>query len=502
MKEDYSTYKHPKSLYGKEESIGYNNPKRANDNQSTISQTSNCKQIQYQPKSKPKLKQLKDAKGNIISLDKENEAVVFKNILVHLNYFESIKKVKSNGTYSFEVGGENTIRKFIEIVKKIERDSSISSKISKKSNPIISNPILLYSLSRVGFNSEFFAEFGGYYDEYTKKELVDIKTLSSLSKLEKKWLNSVLTQSPIAAIMDKYGFYSAVSHMLLGLSAGINRKVDFFPEKSSGSKGELGLKRGIRRFDNLLGSTISGDIGQVVVEILLRENDKLIGYDTDATYEELVADIDGYLLGDFIYNQIELSQVSKVNVNQNKLSEILEDYYFNSAQYRFNNIHFQFDKTIQYSNYSYLLNNTSYFAFVYLLFRAELNLNNILYKGRHGVIGHQKYMKGYIENALQVFFDWVKVVSNCGIDSGTFIERNFVTTDNVIVTLNPKFFKRNKVAVLNPNVQYSYYLLNEGESESFNLVESNEYKWKKIVITKPANFHLITGWVSNKYLNL
>ncbi|MBW2662687.1 MAG: hypothetical protein JRD93_12025, partial [Deltaproteobacteria bacterium] len=124
---------------------------------------------------------------------------------------------------------------------------------------------------------------------------------------------------------DCFAYEVAMGHVLTGISAGQHRikDVDLTPWYSL-TAGET--------VDNLYATTVAGDLGQSAVYVnegytKKKLPPKYIGAGTEATYPELIGDIDGFLIGKHLTKITDKKSLFKVGSKGIRLSEVLQKYY-------------------------------------------------------------------------------------------------------------------------------------------------------------------------------
>lgn len=138
-------------------------------------------------------------------------------------------------------------------------------------------------------------------------------TQADINQLIAMTRHSVSAGVESGIVRDPLGYDLAAGHVLTGISSGVYRNRTSADPTPAWTQGLLGEK-----MDNLYGTTIAGDLGQVAV--FVNEGEQAapyLGIHGDATYAELVGDIDGFLIGD----------AEAFGGSGRKLSEILLSYY-------------------------------------------------------------------------------------------------------------------------------------------------------------------------------
>jgi len=124
---------------------------------------------------------------------------------------------------------------------------------------------------------------------------------------------------------DCLGYPLAMGHVLCGISAGQHRNTSVRPHFLV-VPGALGW-----HVDNLYAVTVAGDLGQSAVCVFLGDKSVLIGDDratTEATYDELRGDVDGFVLGHHLKSLLNGRSLDKLPSDGGlRLSELLQTYY-------------------------------------------------------------------------------------------------------------------------------------------------------------------------------
>ncbi len=217
-----------------------------------------------------------------------------------------------------------TIDEFISIVKKIE-----------KSRPDWKPRQVLESLHNIaGTNNQRHRRVMQTEEGNSLINVIDLKDIVKLGGMLVH--SNVEAPYETGVVKDNTNQNIALSHVLTGIGAGLSRRIISPSEIADGFLPAVGdLVTAGSNMDTLYSETLSGDLAQSAVQYNAGKQKSLVGPGTEATYAELVGDIDGFILG---------SQLSSTSLKEEfkkgemKLSALLESYYTGQHNDRFNKI--------------------------------------------------------------------------------------------------------------------------------------------------------------------
>jgi hypothetical protein len=230
------------------------------------------------------------------------------------------------GKYRIAVAGRKIamalrteVDEFISLVRDIE-----------KLNPNLTGEDVLNGLRRIaGYDTEYFRQIYGGLPSAKSLNLGSIP----LWRLKRMTSHGVSKEVETGIATDRFGYDVAMGHVLTGISGGQHRikDVDLTPWYAL-LFGIVGWLAG-EEMDNLYAVTISGDLGQSAYMVNEEHySPPYVGPGTEATYAELIGDIDGVLIGK---NLIALSNgrslFDKPGPTGIRLSEVLARYYDSSG---------------------------------------------------------------------------------------------------------------------------------------------------------------------------
>jgi hypothetical protein len=183
---------------------------------------------------------------------------------------------------------------------------------AEQAHPNLSGEDLLNSLRWVaGYDNENFRDFFGGIDKAKELKPSGPLTQGMIDRMQELSRHQEVAGVEKGIAKDPLGFDVALGHVLTGMSAGQHPHTRDIP-------GPFGDP-----MDNLYGVTISGDLGQSAVLVDQKKATSYIGPGSEASYAELVGDIDGWLIGKHLRN---LSG-SAAKMNSAKVSDVLLAYY-------------------------------------------------------------------------------------------------------------------------------------------------------------------------------
>ena len=215
---------------------------------------------------------------------------------------------------------------------------------------------------------------------------------------------------------DRSGHYLSVAHMITGINASLNRDNGLQPvlyeaSRRGGLKGALAIVGVLNmnmgaQVDNLFATTISGDLGQSAVLKSVGKVDKYIGYgnNVEATYEELVGDIDGFIMGYFIDKNKSLNfQIKNNNI---KFRQILKHYY---AKTEINRLYQYLDKSNYRNRFSVFDNLVTESS---LKQQVQNFSENYVYNKRRTGLTETEALNHYVgdevDKMLNIFWKWLR----------------------------------------------------------------------------------------------
>lgn len=219
----------------------------------------------------------------------------------------------------------STVSRYIAIVQKVEA-----------TYPEWTTSRLIDNLRRTGplDNSQFQQLLG------TQPGIL-IQSKGILTELDIKELRSTIThetkggQETGISLDNSTGRQVALGHVIVGISAGIHHPLPVIYVNIGDASFPLldvNIKKERAGLDPLYATTITGDLGQTIISphtLCSEDYCSFGGVGSEATSAELHGDIDGFMLGNWLWtnNNGSTARKSMVQGSSVKLSTILGEYY-------------------------------------------------------------------------------------------------------------------------------------------------------------------------------
>lgn len=224
------------------------------------------------------------------------------------------------GEISFITSGQDvSLERFLELLGKVEN-----------AYPNLNKETLMSALRALSefYDTDTWGKILNTQKVPKVKPVEDALAGDELFELRNMLAHYVEKGTEMGVIIDRTGEKVAIGHVLTGITAGLNRDKsrDITPAKYFWFGEDI---------DNLYTSTIAGDMGQSAVLVDMGKQKGYIGLGTEATRAELIGDLDGAIIGEFLRSSDEfIFNAWHTNI---PLSDFLDMYYTRYAGVRFKN---------------------------------------------------------------------------------------------------------------------------------------------------------------------